>query len=206
MMTAAFLHERTRFLLHDGERASDTGAHFYSDDSIERALTDALAALVRELIMPTDPETGLHVPRKAHLSVSPLAAGFVPAWTGTAPNVSAPLPDDFFILECGTIAPGGYMPAVTTALGETIAGLGIAKLYAMNGRLYGPRVTRANYFRRPPVVATGGQTPLPYFSDAVYNCAKYAACRDLVIQHAKSAYWRWTFFEYEYQKQKKTLR
>ncbi len=204
-MTATDLHEATRFLLHDGERASDTGAHFYNEATVERALTDALAVLVRELVLPRDTKTGAKLPRTANISVSGLAAGFIPTWTGSAPNASAPLPDDFFILECGVLSPGGYIPAVHTALGESIAGTSVAKLYAFSGKLYGPQVTRAYYFRRPPRIPPDGVTALPYFADAVYNCAKYAACRDLVVQHSKSGFWRWTFFENEYQTKKGSL-
>ncbi len=194
-MTSIELVDNCRFLLHDAARHSDTGEFFYATTTIERALTDALAEMLRQLI--------LEKPRRAKIVTSSVIAFATPAWSGGAEVRSAPLPANFFMLECGSLG-SAYVPAIRTEMGETMAGITLRKLYARNGKLYGPEADTVCYFRRPVTIKLAS-AQLPDFSDAVYNCAKMLACRNVVIQESKGASHRWQFFDNDYKMQMEAM-
>lgn len=133
-------------------------------------------------------------PTGAHLTLSKLisTAQADGGTTGFA------VPDDFWLLICGTTGSGNYVQPEIPKLGEAFRFLPGRRIWARGNYFFGT-ADDAVYYKMPTKIEDTG-AELSLFPDAFYHTIKYAAARDLLAQEGKDAFDRQAKYNEEFLK------
>lgn len=208
-MSGAEIIDTMRELLGDTDRGRLTPAFgYYKDSSILAAVTSARMFTYCQLVQKFKqqrrvPSTSIDL----YSNTARIAIGRMlrtaPAASGATIGVDAP--DDFYVLECGQLSTGKYVPAFDVFSGERMRNTMMQTIYARGGRFYGAAAT-AVYWASPSEVLDSSPTQLTEFSDAFYDAIKYLAVANLLQQEQASSLPRYNFYLKEYARRVMYLR
>ena len=188
-MTGQDFYTATRELLHDTGRGYASDNTFYTDDMIRRSATEARSRIAEALITQR---------MRARITVNQLLK--------TCPATPrSPMPDDFWMLECGVKANGYYVPRVDIAIGVGYSGTGHDEVWIQGQQFWGNAVT-ALYWAKPTVPIVNTADTLTDFSDSFYHAVKTLACRELIVNEQSDNADRWKYFTELLTTKIKTLR
>lgn len=196
-----------RELLGSDPRGRMTASSWYSDESIARALTNARLFTYSQLVARYQQARSAHGSsielylQSPRITISPMLK------TATGANdvdAGVAVPSDFYLLECGQLSGGMYVPAVEPFTGERMRETTMAMIFARGGKFYGKAAT-AVYWAYPTQTISNSPILLTEFSDTFYNTIKYLAAANLLEQEAAGSP-RYEFFIREYARRTTYLR
>lgn len=193
-MTAAYLHNALRVILHDvASQGASTAATYYSDTEVEyalmRARTDTIQALfaMGDIVgfpdSPADYEKsilGSALPvKRARITLS----GLLKSVAFTAPGQT--IPADFWRIECGVDSDSKFVKTEPVGQAESMANTWVRQVYTKAGGFYGTICTLYYWANPVSVIANdstdlnAGSTPLP---DSFYHAVKFRAAAYLLLK------------------------